>query len=207
MNGVLISLGCLLLLGAAIAGCGSGGQKHNGGGALSPEHPEGRLSDKPMTLTSTAFTGGSRIPQEHTGDGQDVSPPLAWTGAPESTREFALICDDPDAPSAKNPRPAGPWVHWVIYKIPAGTDKLDAAIPPAADHAGLRQGKNDFGKTGYGGPGPPKGSGPHRYFFRLFALDAEVKLDVAEPTKQQLLDAIRPHVIAEGQLIGVYERK
>lgn len=149
-------------------------------------------------LTSTAFADGQPIPRRHTGEGEDLSPPLAWTGAPAGTRAFALIADDPDAPS-------GDWVHWVLYDIPPETAGLDEGIPAAPRVLGTaRHGSTDNGTPGYGGPMPPRGR-PHRYFFKLYALDREI----GQPpglTKRQLLRAMQGHVLAEAQLMGTYQR-
>jgi len=150
-----------------------------------------------MTVTSAAFSEGSMIPRRYTCDGQDVSPPLAWTGVPEATRSLALICDDPDAP-------VGTWVHWVLFNIPADTQELPGSIPPEKTIAsGAKHGTNDFGKLGYGGPCPPGGT--HRYYFKLYALDTEISLE-SGITKAQLLKAMKGHIVAEGQLMGKYKR-
>ena len=151
-----------------------------------------------MKLTSTAFENGRPIPVQHTGDGADVSPPLQWSGAPAGTRSFALICDDPDAP-------AGTWVHWVIYGLSAATKELPEKISTAESlSSGARQGLNDFRRVGYGGPLPPPGK-PHRYFFKLYALDAELPLK-PRATKLELLRAMEGHILAEAQMIGTYQR-
>ena len=157
-----------------------------------------------MVLTSTAFAEGHPIPPKHTGDGEDLSPPLTWSAVPEGTKELALICDDPDAPRDE------PWVHWVIYGIPAnanalpeGVDRIDRPAEPA----GAVQGRNswpDGQNLGYRGPAPPKGK-PHRYFFKLYALDAPLA-DQPAKTKEQLLTEMSGHVIGEGQLMGTYQR-
>jgi len=163
---------------------------------------QGDPAMKTIVLTSSAFEQKRAVPRKHTGDGEDKSPPLTWSGLPEGTRELALIVDDPDAPSAE------PWVHWVIYKIPADAEGLPQGVPPAANVSspgGALQGKNSWGKIGYGGPAPPKGHGVHRYFFRLYALDAPVNL-AAGATKAALLKAMSGHVLAEGVLIGTYQR-
>jgi Raf kinase inhibitor-like YbhB/YbcL family protein len=148
-----------------------------------------------IQVSSPAFEPGGTIPEKYTGEGQDVSPPLAWNGLPEGTRELALVCDDPDAPTPK------PFVHWVLYKIPAHLSGL-----PEGDARGALEGKNDFGGTGYGGPMPPRGHGAHRYRFEVYALDTELRV-VAGLTKDELLRAIEGHVLAEGELVGSYERK
>jgi len=151
-----------------------------------------------MQLTSSAFADGGTIPRRHTCDGDDVSPPLAWSGVPDDAISLALIADDPDAPR-------GTWVHWVLYNLPAAVTSLPEALP--ADERlpnGALQGRNDFRRTGYGGPCPP--SGTHRYFFKLYALDT--MLDLAPgATKQELLQAMDGHVLAEAQLMGRYARR
>jgi hypothetical protein len=147
-----------------------------------------------IEITSPAFAANGRIPKQYTGEGTNISPPLSWRGVPKETKELALICDDPDAPTPK------PWVHWVVYKIPPTPNGL-----PENAHASLVQGQNDFGKRGYGGPMPPKGHGAHRYQFHLYALDQPLSAH-ARLTKDQLLEMIRGHVLDEGRLVGVYER-
>ena len=150
-----------------------------------------------IKITSTAFSEGSMIPKRYTCDGEDVSPPLAWTGVPEGTNSLALICDDPDAP-------VGTWVHWVLFNIPADMQEVPANIPPEKIiKNGARHGTNDFRKFGYGGPCPPGGT--HRYYFKLYALDTEIDLE-SGITKAQLLKAMEGHILAEGQLMGRYKR-
>ena len=154
-----------------------------------------------MTLRSEAFADGKPIPTMYSGDGEDRSPPLAWEPAPAGTREFALICDDPDAPG-------GDWVHWVIYKIPASANALPEGFSSQAElkaPVGILQGQNSWETIGYRGPQPPKKHGPHHYYFRLYALDGPLELK-AGATKQELLSAMQGHVIGQGQLVGVYER-
>ena len=121
-----------------------------------------------IRINSSAFQNGQPIPKKYTGEGEDVSPLLTWAGVPASAKELAMIVDDPDAPMAE------PFVHWVIYKIPPGTSGLPEGVPKdatLADPRGAVQGKNDFKKTGYGGPMPPKGHGVHHYHFKFYALD------------------------------------
>jgi Raf kinase inhibitor-like YbhB/YbcL family protein len=150
-----------------------------------------------MQLTSTAFQEGATIPKPYTGDGKDVSPPLQWSGAPTGTKSFALIGDDPDAPR-------GTWVHWVLFNVPADVQGLSEGASKEGLPTGTRQGKNDFGNLGYGGPAPPRGK-PHRYFFKLYALDT--LLDLQEgATKQQVEQAMKNHILAQGQLMGQYAR-
>lgn len=155
-----------------------------------------------MTLRSAAFDHGKPIPAKYSGDGADASPPLAWSDVPDGTREFALIVDDPDAPTKE------PWVHWVVYKIPADARSLAEGIPAVAtvtQPAGTVQGLNTWPKTGYGGPAPPRGHGVHHYHFKLYALDTV--LDV-EPglDKTKLLAAMKGHILAQAELIGTYQR-
>lgn len=151
-----------------------------------------------MQLSSTAFEEGQMIPKKFTGDDEDASPSLKWNDPPEGTKSFALICDDPDAPR-------GTWVHWVLFNLPGDARSLDEATPTNRElSSGARQGKNDFGNLGYGGPAPPKGK-PHRYFFKLYALDTTLNLP-AGATKQMVVDAMKGHVLAEGELMGKYQR-
>ncbi len=159
--------------------------------------------DAKMKLTSPAFEDGKEIPQQYTGEGKDLSPALKWSGLPEGTKELALICEDPDAPRDE------PFVHWVIYGIPQAAQGLPAAVPQKKElPEGKRQGVNSFGegRLGYGGPMPPKGHGPHRYIFTLYALDSKLDLKPGL-SKKELLNAIDGHVLAETQLTGIYERK
>ena len=155
-----------------------------------------------ITLQSSAFAQNETVPRKYTGDSDDKSPPLSWSGVPPGTKQLALIVDDPDAPTAT------PWVHWVLYAIPPETTSLPEGITPSlrvSQPPGLLQGKNSWGKVGYGGPAPPKGHGRHRYFFKLYALDAPISLEPGA-SKDALLKAISGHVLGEGELIGTYER-
>ncbi len=157
-----------------------------------------------LEVTSTAFAQGQPIPKKYTGEGADVSPPLSFSGVPKEARELALICDDPDAPTAE------PWVHWVIYKIPPTATGLLEAVPKQVrlkEPVGALQGKNSWPagqNIGYRGPMPPPGS-PHRYYFKLYALEAKLPVEPGLD-KNTLLQEIRGHVLAEGQLMGTYER-
>jgi Raf kinase inhibitor-like YbhB/YbcL family protein len=151
-----------------------------------------------MELRTPAFKNGAEIPRKHTCDAEDVSPSLGWEKALAGARAFALIADDPDAP-------AGTWVHWVIYDIPAETKELaEGTAKTETLPNGAKQGVNDFRRVGYGGPCPPPGL-PHRYFFKLYALDGPTNLK-ARATKQQLLDAMAGHILAEAELMGRYKR-
>ncbi|RMD88559.1 MAG: YbhB/YbcL family Raf kinase inhibitor-like protein [Alphaproteobacteria bacterium] len=155
----------------------------------------------PFTISSPAFANLGEIPRRHTCEGDDVSPPLAWSGAPEGTRSLALIVDDPDAPDPRAPKMT--WVHWVLYNLPAESRGLPEAVSPAALPPGTREGRNDWKRTGYGGPCPPIGR--HRYYFKLYALDT-VLPDLGTPTKAVLLEAIEGHVLAEAVLVGTYKK-
>jgi Raf kinase inhibitor-like YbhB/YbcL family protein len=147
-----------------------------------------------IEVSSPAFEAGATIPKKHTGEGPDVSPPLRWSGLPQGTKEIAIICDDPDAPSQK------PFVHWVLYKIPADLRGL-----PEGGTEGALEGKNDFGGRGYDGCMPPRGHGVHHYHFKVYALDT--KLDApAGMSKDELLAAMEGRILDQGELIGTYER-
>ncbi|MBI2986036.1 MAG: YbhB/YbcL family Raf kinase inhibitor-like protein [Deltaproteobacteria bacterium] len=151
-----------------------------------------------MELKSSAFQSGAEIPRKYTCDGTDLSPPLRWENTPAGTKAFALIADDPDAP-------VGTWVHWVIYDLPPEPKELAEGIATSETLPnGAKQGINDFRKVGYGGPCPPPGPA-HRYFFKLYALDALTNLK-PRVTKQQLLDAMKGRILAEAQLTGRYKR-
>ena len=158
-----------------------------------------------ITLRSSTFTDGQPIDKQFTGDGQDISPQLTWDGVPEGTKELALICDDPDAPTAE------PWVHWLIYKIEPTVSELPQGVPsgPRLEQPiSALQGRNSWssGRTiGYRGPAPPPGHGVHHYHFRLYALDQPLDLKPGVD-KHALLDAMEGHVLATGELIGTYRR-
>ena len=154
-----------------------------------------------LTLSSTSFAHQGEIPSQYTCEGKDISPPLAWSGAPEKTKSFALIMDDPDAPDPKAPKRV--YVHWVLYNLPASASGLAEAVQPAKLPAGTKEGKNDWGRTGYGGPCPPIGR--HRYFHKLYALDT-VLADLGTPTKKELEAAMEGHVLARAELIGTYQK-
>ena len=155
----------------------------------------------PLTLTSSAFQQGGAIPSRFTCEGTDTSPPLAWSGVPDGTRSLALVVDDPDAPDPAKPKRV--YVHWVLHDIPPTADGLPEGVTGAQLPAGTREGRNDWGRTGYGGPCPPIGR--HRYFFKLYALDAELA-DLGTPTKAELEAAMRGHVIEQAELMGTYEQ-
>jgi Raf kinase inhibitor-like YbhB/YbcL family protein len=153
---------------------------------------------KTMQMTSSAFSAGETIPNKFTYDGPDVSPQLKWNAPPSGTQSLALIMDDPDAP-------VGTWVHWVLYDLPANTQELPEGVAKQEQlSSGARQGRNDFGKIGYGGPCPPP-SKPHRYFFKLYALDAKLGLK-AGATKANVELAMKGHILAQAELMGTYGR-
>ena len=185
---VIISLAFCFLL---FTGC-AGRQKQTSPPASIPK------ADKTdITLTSVAFKEGQSIPRTYTCDGVNISPPLEWSGVPKTATTLAIVVDDPDAP-------AGTWVHWVLYNLPADNIGVVENVPPGDDlKAGGFQGKNDFGKLGYGGPCPP--SGTHRYFFRIYALDSDLPLK-AGATKADVIKAMEGHIVLQGQLIGTYHR-
>ena len=160
--------------------------------------------EKPMTLTitSTAFAPDGAIPLLYTCEGKDISPPLAWSGAPAGTKSFALIVDDPDAPDPAAPKMT--WVHWVLYDIPATAAGLPEAVRPTALPPGTREGVNDFGRTAYGGPCPPIGR--HRYYHKLSALDT-VLPDLRRPNKAALEKTMQGHILAQAVLIGTYQKR
>jgi Raf kinase inhibitor-like YbhB/YbcL family protein len=145
-----------------------------------------------LSLTSESFQHGDRIPERHALEGENLSPHLSWSGVPDATRSIAVICEDPDAPS-------GTFVHWVGWGIDPGAGRLGEG------ESAPREGRNDFGRTGYDGPSPPPGHGKHRYYFRVYALDTEPGLEPAA-SKEELEAAIKGHVLAAGELIGTYER-
>ncbi len=151
-----------------------------------------------LTLTSAAFVMGAALPIRHTGFAEDLSPPLAWSAAPSGTVSFVVICDDPDAP-------AGDWVHWVLFNLPADTRELKEGIPP---HQRLKngaiQGLNDFGTVGWRGPLPPPGK-PHRYVFKVYALDKRLVLGLSA-RKKDVEKAMAGHILAQGSLIGTFQR-
>jgi Raf kinase inhibitor-like YbhB/YbcL family protein len=153
-------------------------------------------------LSSSDFTHDGAIPKRFTCQGADVSPELQWSGAPEQTRSFALIVDDPDAPDPAAPKMV--YVHWVLYNLPASLKILGQAIEEDALPQGTLQGVNDWKRTGYGGPCPPIGR--HRYFFKLYALDTTLP-DLGRPTKAKLEQAMSGHVLAQAVLMGTYEKE
>jgi Raf kinase inhibitor-like YbhB/YbcL family protein len=153
-----------------------------------------------LTLTSVDFQPNGEIPTQHTCEGQDLAPALAWSGVPQGAKSLALIVDDPDAPDPKAPRMT--WVHWVLYDLPPSSKGIPRGgkdLPP-----GTRDGTNDWKRTGYGGPCPPIGR--HRYFHKLYALDV-VLGELGKPTKADLEKAMKGHIIEQAELIGTYEKK
>jgi Raf kinase inhibitor-like YbhB/YbcL family protein len=151
-----------------------------------------------LELKSPDFTAGGTIPKQFSCEGADISPALEWSAAPAATQSFALIADDPDAP-------VGTWVHWVIFDLPANLRALPQNFPKDQQSAdGSRQGRNDFGKIGYGGPCPPPGK-PHRYYFKLYALDTKLNLKPGA-TKRDVETAMQGHILAQGEYMGRYSR-
>lgn len=154
-----------------------------------------------LGFTSFAFANGGEIPSLHTCDGKDLSPALGWSGVPDSARSLVLIMDDPDAPDPAAPRMV--WVHWILYDLPPKAMSLAQAVKPEALPAGTREGLNDWGRTGYGGPCPPIGR--HRYFFKLYALDTLLP-DLHRPNKAKLEAAMKGHIVEQATLMGTYQR-
>ena len=155
-----------------------------------------------LSLTSSAFAANGEIPSRHTCEGDDISPPLAWSGAPPGTKSLALIVDDPDAPNPKAPKMT--WVHWVVYNLPAAVHGLPEAVTFRTLPAGAQEGLNDWKRSNYGGPCPPIGR--HRYFHKLYAIDC-VLANLRAPTKAELEKAMKGHVLAHTELIGTYQKK
>jgi len=154
-----------------------------------------------LELHSPAFAAMGPIPRKYTCEGRDVSPELRWSGVPEGTRSLVLIVDDPDAPDPDNPKMT--WVHWVLYDIPPDAGGLGEGVTETKLPPGTRQGRNDWKRTGYGGPCPPIGR--HRYFFKLLALDATLG-DLGDAAKSDVLRAAEGHVLASAELMGTYEK-
>jgi Raf kinase inhibitor-like YbhB/YbcL family protein len=168
-----------------LAGCGGGGQKVSGPPPAAPEK---------ITLSSSAFQANSSIPKQFTCDGQNVSPPLSWTGVPQGARSLALLLEDPDAPG-------GTFVHWSLY----GIDSKETRIAQGKNPPGATEGANSFGDTGYGGPCPPKGGGPHHYVFTLYALKARLGLQPGASPKA-VRSSVGTAALARGQLTATYGR-
>jgi len=154
-----------------------------------------------LVLTSAAFAAFGAIPALYTCEGRDVSPALAWTGVPAAAKSLVLIVDDPDAPDPKAPKLT--WVHWVLYNIPASVTGLPEGVASSALPAGTREAKNDWKRTGYGGPCPPIGR--HRYFHKLYALDTLLS-DLGDATKADVEAAMKGHVLAQSELVGTYQK-
>ena len=154
-----------------------------------------------LILSSPAFPHGGEIPSKYTCDGGDLAPPLVWTGVPEQTRSLALIVDDPDAPDPTAPKMT--WVHWVLYNIPPSGDGLPEGVTSRDLPPGTAEGLNDWKRTGYGGPCPPIGR--HRYFHKLYALDAALAV-MDKPTKATLEAAMKGHILEKAELVGTYQR-
>jgi Raf kinase inhibitor-like YbhB/YbcL family protein len=186
--GSIAPRGAALLLSILLPACSKPGRKA----------PEGPMT---ISLSSTAFAANGSIPAVHTCDGRDLSPPLAWSGVPAEAKSLALIVDDPDAPDPRAPKTT--WVHWALYDIPPSASGLEAGASQGGLPAGTRQGKNDWKRTGYGGPCPPIGR--HRYFFKLFALGTTLP-DLNHPTKAELEKAMEGHILAHTEMIGLYQK-
>ena len=201
MKGSIVTSGVVVVLAALVAGCPRATETKpaaDSPGTLRPQPTAVAAAE--MRVTSAAFSAGGTIPKKFTGDGENVSPPLAWIGAPPTAKEFAVICDDPDAPR-------GPFTHWVIWGIPATITKLPGNVAKTATVPALgnaKQGKNSADKIGYFGPAPPPGK-PHHYSFTVYALDSapDVKLDAGAA---ELRAAMVGHIVGDGGLTGTYGR-
>jgi Raf kinase inhibitor-like YbhB/YbcL family protein len=178
------------------AGQGSGADTAASG--ATPAKETGTAATPRLVVTSDAFNDGATMPKEFTCDGENVSPPLRWSGVPAEARSIALLCEDPDAPG-------GLWTHWTVWSLPVGSDKTVVGLARGAGASGgaAYQGRNDFGKPGYGGPCPPGGT--HHYIFRVYALDTVLKPS-GDGSRRELLTAMEGHVLAGGELVGMYGR-
>ncbi|NPA42029.1 MAG: YbhB/YbcL family Raf kinase inhibitor-like protein [Aquificae bacterium] len=157
------------------------------------------MGGKIMRLETTAFREGETIPQKYTCDGLNISPPMVWKDLPVGTKSLVLIMDDPDAP-------IGTFTHWVVYDIPSDVGGFAEDMPRVGEFEGVKQGLNDFGYVGYGGPCPPKGHGFHRYFFRIYALDVESLGIPPMATRKQVEERMRGHILGEASIMGKYRR-
>ncbi|GAB6065311.1 YbhB/YbcL family Raf kinase inhibitor-like protein [Aquifex pyrophilus] len=151
-----------------------------------------------MKVFSSAFEYGEVIPKKYTCEGEDISPPIRWEGV-SGARSFVLIMDDPDAP-------IGTFTHWVVYDIPSNVNELPENFPKSKEVNGIKQGVNDFGRVGYGGPCPPRGHGYHRYFFKVYALDVESLGLPPEATRREVEERMKGHILGSGELMGRYKR-
>lgn len=189
---------CLLLVATLLfCSCKSVTQSNSGAGQSNARPSPAPREVKKMEIKSSAFQNGGMIPKQYTCDGQNVSPPLEWTSVPAEAKSLVLIMDDPDAPS-------GTFTHWVVFNLPATAKGLPEGVEQGAIEGAGRQGRNDFKKSAYGGPCPP--SGAHRYFFKLYALSTELQLDESA-TKSQVETAMDGNILAEGALVGKYQRQ
>jgi Raf kinase inhibitor-like YbhB/YbcL family protein len=195
-----LALGGLVAAALIVAACGDTAEAPTDGadGGVTPS--DGAEDGGAFTVSAAGFGDGDAVPERFTCDGDDTSPALTWSGAPAGTRAFAIIVDDPDAPTDK------PFVHFVLYDLPGGETGLEESIPvPSHPQAGGYQGRNDFGRTGWGGPCPPEGDGPHGYRFTLYALDGALGLDPGA-TKDEVLAAAEGHVLEQAAFVATYER-
>lgn len=199
----LLLLGVILVLSLSLAACSDDDDAGDSGDSTTTDDQSAAPAEErdattmTLQLTSTAFEEGAAIPARYTCTGDDISPALAWTGAPDGTASFVLIMDDPDAPSRT-------WVHWVVYNLPPNITDLPEAIAADDDLPGdAAHAQNSWRRSDYGGPCPP--SGTHRYFFKLYALDTTLNLGV-DATKSTVVAAMEGHILAEAQLMGTYEK-
>lgn len=190
---VYLTVGCFVVLSLIMASCKAKESEDEVSSSAFEEDVKTTI-----VLSSTAFKEGEKIPVRYTCDGQDISPDLTWDESPQLTEVFVLIVDDPDAPG-------GIFTHWVLFNIPSNIYQFGEGVPTQGQlENGTLQGKNDFGRIGYGGPCPPKGSS-HRYRFTIYALDQRLKLE-AGVSKKQVVNAMQDHILAQGRLTGTYQR-
>jgi len=195
MKAIIGFMGTIIMISALLACQGSGQAEKTEPDAKVDMNAAQEEIMPEIKVSSKAFIHEGMIPARYTCDGEDISPEIMWKNIPEKAKSLALICDDPDAPSKT-------WIHWVVYNIPACDTCLPADIKP--QYEGFIQGENDWQRIGYGGPCPP--GGVHRYFFKLYALDCELDLKKGA-TKSELLKAMEGHILAQGELMGKYQRQ
>lgn len=186
---------------ALVLACQTNQATETGSKSPSTGSPEIQEAEKTVRIVSSVFEHEQGIPAKYTCQGDDVSPPLSWSDIPSGAKSLALIVDDPDAPDPAAPQTV--WVHWILYDMAPSTTELPEGVAAERLPAGTRQGSNDWKRTGYGGPCPPIGR--HRYFLKLYALDAKLG-DLGEPTKADLVSAMKGHVLAWGEIVGTYEK-
>ncbi len=196
-----LTIALVFVLAAASASCSQPAAKGGSETSTAVKPMEKGDSSMGMQLTSPSFEAKGEIPRRFTCEGEDTSPPLAWSGAPEGTKSLALIVDDPDAPDPKAPKVT--WVHWVLYNLPPAAGELVEGADKSGLPEGTERGRNSWNKAAYGGPCPPIGR--HRYFFKLYALDIRFN-HIPQPDKDELEAVMRGHILAQAELMGTYQK-